>query len=133
MEGADAVERTEGFQDEALVVLHGAGVDLQLVVVVAGGVEAFDDLVYFHDDGGELTGVFLAVVLEADVAEDHDAVAGLDGVDYGDIFLDVAFAFKAFLALEGRGWGEVDFGGEFLGGEFGVLLEFAQDEDVGFV
>ncbi len=79
MEGADAVEGAEGLEDELLVVGHGAGVDLELVVVVAGGVEAFDDFVYFHDDRGELAGEFLAVVLEADVAEDHDSVSGPDG------------------------------------------------------
>ncbi len=130
MEGADAVEGAEGFEDELLVVGHGAGVDFEHVVVVAGGVETFDDFVDFHDDGGELAGEFLAVVFEADVAEDHDAVAGFDGVDDGDVALDIAFAFEAFLALEGGRWGEVDFGGKFLGREFGVLLEFAEDQYV---
>ncbi len=127
MEGSYAVERAESFEDEGLVVLHGAGVDFQLIVIVTGGVEAFYDLVDFHDYRGELAGVFLAVVLQTDIAEDHYAVPCLDGIDDGDVFPDVSFSFEAFLALEDGRRGQVDLGGQFFGCEFGVPLQLTQN------
>ncbi len=133
VEGADTVEVAEGAEDEFLVVVHGAGVYLEHIVIVSGGVETFDDLVDFGDHRSELAGEFLAVLLEAHVAEYHYAVSDLYRIDYSDIFPDIAFALETFLAFEDRGRGKVHLGGELLGRQFGVLLQFAEDEDVGFV
>ncbi len=73
------------------------------------------------------------MVLQADIAEDHNAVADFDRVDDGYVFLYVPFPFKALLALEDGGRGEVDLGGELFCRQFRILLQLPQDKDVGFI
>ena len=102
MKGAYAVQVAEGAKNEILIVLHAAGIYLQLVVIVSGGVETFHYLVYVSDHRCELTAEFLAVVFQTDIAEDHDAVAGLDGIDYRYIFLYITFLLQPLLTLEDR-------------------------------
>ena len=91
VEGADTVKIAESAQNEFLIVPHAAGINLQLIVVVAGCVEAFDDFVYICYDRCELAAELLAVMLQTDIAQDHDAVADLDRIDHRHIPLYIAF------------------------------------------
>ena len=124
MQGSDAVQVSESAENKFLIILHASCVDLQLVVIFSGGVEALHNLVDVGNDGGELTAEFLAVMLQSDVAENHDAITCLDRVDYGDVFLYISFPFEAFLSFEHRRWGQVHFGCKLLlrGGFFSMRV-----------
>ena len=70
------------------------------------------------------------MVLETDVAQDHDSVAGLDRIDHGDVSLYVAFLLKTLLSLEYGRRRKVHPGCQLFSGQLGVLLQFAQNQDI---
>ena len=74
-----------------------------------------------------------AHLLQLDGAEDDEAQVQFLRVEDGDVLLDEAAAFEALEAFEDGGGGEVHAGGQFFGGQAGVLLQAAQDVQVGGV
>ena len=102
VEGADAVEVSESPEDKLLIMTHVAGIYLEQVVIISGGIEALHHFFKTGNHGCELTAEFLAVMFQTNITEDHDAVAGLDGIYDRDIFLDIAFPLQSFLAFENR-------------------------------
>lgn len=107
--------------------------NLEQVVVAAGDVVAFGHLGNLADDVAELVGHLLVERRELDATEDDETAVDLLGIEHGDITLDEALALHALDALEdGRG-AEIDLAGNLLDGETRVLLQAAQNLDVGFV
>ena len=102
MKGTYAIQVTKSTEDEFLIVLHAAGIYLQLIVIVSGGVEALDYLINTGYDRGELTAEFLIMMLQAHVAQDHDAVTDLYRIDNGHIPLYIAFSLQTFLSFKDR-------------------------------
>jgi hypothetical protein len=64
---------------------------------------------------------------EPHIAKHRYAIARFPWVKYGMIAPDESFAFQAFLPVEGRRRGKIDFRGKFLDREGGVFLKDAQD------
>ena len=60
MKAADAVQVTKSIKHELLVILHAAGIYLQLIVIVAGCVKTFDDLFYICYHRRELSAELFA-------------------------------------------------------------------------
>ena len=132
-DAADGVDRTQHVDDEFVVVFHVGRMDLQQVVVLAGNVVALGHLGDFLDDGNEAPGRVAAHLLEFDGAEDDKAEIQFLRIQHGDVLFDEAAALQPFQAFEDGGGGEVDAGGQLLGGQAGVLLQAAQDGQVGGV
>ena len=132
-DAADGVDGAEDVDDELVVVFHVRSVDFQEIIVLAGDVVALGDLRNVLDHGNEGLRRFPAHLLEFDRAEDDEAQVQFLRVQDGDVLLDEAAAFQALEPFEdGRG-GKVYAGGELLGGQAGVLLQGAEDVQVGGV
>ena len=130
VERADAVEVAEDAQQEILIGLHVACVDLQQEIVIAGNVIALGDFRNVFHCVHDAQGVFLSMLFHFKIAECHEATVDLLGVEHGDIAFDVTLAFKALDAFECRGGREVYCGGEFLVGETSVVLQTVEDMEV---
>lgn len=133
VERADAVEVAEDAQEEVLIGLHVACVDLQQEIVVAGNVVALGYFRNVFHGIHDAQGIFLRVLLHFKIAESHESAVDLLGVEYGYIAFDVALAFEALDTFECRGGREVDCGGEFLVGETAVALETVEYMEVGSI
>ena len=69
-------------------------------------------------------------MLQADVAEHHQPIAGLYGVDNSHIFAYISFTLKPFLPFKDRRRRQIHLRGQLLGGQHGILLQFAQNKYV---
>lgn len=133
VERADAVEVAEDAQEEVLIGLHVAGVDLQQEIVVAGNVVALGYFRNVFHGIHDAQGIFLRMLLHFKIAESHESAVDLLGVEHGYIAFDVALAFEALDTFECRGGREVDRGGEFLVGETAVALQTVEYMEVGSI
>lgn len=131
--GTEHFDGAEDVQHKLLVILHVGSVDFQQVVETAGDVVAFRHFGDVSDNVAELVGYFAVDAFHLDVAEHHESLVKFVGIDDGDVFFDVSFAFQPLQAFKDGGGGEVYAGGQFLGGESGVLLQGAENLKIGFV
>ena len=105
-----AVHRADGFhfaqpiEHKILVMRHISHKHLDDIVEVAAGVVTFRHLFHFLHSVHKFAGIFLAVLLQANVAEHHHIVARHVGVHNRHIFLDISFAFQSFLPLKSGRW-----------------------------
>ena len=78
-------------------------------------------------------GDILAHAAEPYATEDGESASQARRAQDGRIALDIAAGLQPAHPLENGRRGEVDLQGEVLDGDAGVLLQDAQDGDVGFV
>ena len=129
-DAADGVDGPEHVEDEFIVVLHVRCVDFEQIVVFAGDIVTLGHLRDILDDGHEFPGDFTVHLLQLHRAEDDESQMELFRVQDGDVLADHAAALQALEPLENGGGGQMDPGGQFLGGEAGVFLHAAQDVEV---
>ena len=133
LDGANTLDVAKLGEDEILILLHVAGTDLQQVIVSSGGIVALSDLWNAHDTAGEGFGYFAVDLLELYLTEYLQALAQLFSIKDGYIFLDIALTFKPLLPLKNGCGGQVNGFGQFLGGQFGILLQRLQYLQIGSV
>ena len=75
----------------------------------------------------------LEYVLQFDIAEHQQSLIHLLWVEHGNILLDVAFLFQAFLTFEYGCWGQMNCFSQLFCGQFCVFLQRFQYLQVGFV
>ena len=107
--------------------------DLEKIVVFSGNIVAFGHLGDVLDDGDEGPGDVAVHLLQLDGAENDEAQVQFLRVQDGDVLANEAAALQPLEAFEDRGGGQVHPGGQFLGRQAGVLLQQAQDVQVGGV
>ena len=105
----------------------------QQIVVVARDVVALGDLGNSAHDARKFGGDVAVEAPELYAAKDDEAAVELLGVEHGDVFADIAFVVEPLEPFEyGRGR-EMHTCGELLGRQAGVLLQDAQDLQIGLV
>lgn len=119
------LHRAKHIEHKLLVVFHIGGVDFQQVVEAAADIVAFGHFRYALHNLGEFGGDVAVQLPHLDVAEHHKALVEFGGVEYGDVFLDIASAFHSFQPFKHRGRRQVDLLREFLDCQAGIALQRA--------
>ena len=83
VEASDAVDVSQGVEHEILIILHVAGIHLDLEIVIACGVVAFRDLVYLLHGVHKLLYQVVGVLFQSDVAEHDDVMSQLVVIYHG--------------------------------------------------
>ena len=122
MQRAYTVQVTEGAKNEVLIVLHIPCVYLEHVVIFSRCIETFHHLINHRNHRSELLAVFLAMMLQTDVTQDHDSIACLDRIHDSDIFFDIPFTLKSFLPLKDRRWRQIHLRSQLFGRQIGIFL-----------
>ena len=133
VEASDAVDVSQGVEHEILIILHVAGIHLDLEVVIASGIVALRYLVDGLHGIHELLNQIVGVLLQSDIAEHNHVVSHLVMIHYRSISLDVSLTLQSLLSLEGGRRGEVYSCGKFLHCESRVLLQQLEYLDIDFV
>ena len=120
---SDAVDVSQGVEHEILIILHVAGIHLDLEIVITGSVVAFRYLVDGLHGIHELLNQVMGMLLQSDIAEHNHVVPHLVMIHDCSISLDVSLSLQSLLSFEGWRRGEVYSCSKFLYGESGVLLQ----------